>query len=219
MRRRTIHFVAFALPALLVLNGVGFAAGSPKKPWQWTAEERAAVLRDSTARTERVRAYEQKGRAARVRVGGSAVAADVIDGNEHPELYFPTQLFEHMVRVAFAMPPGAYRHVVLQRSTDLFSNKADWDRFVEIASPYAQVLNDEKTKADALDKHAVSAIQGRKCAAEAAALRQERRAFGKERFDRMLYEAVAPTMVTTFSVDTDFATSIGKTLEREERCR
>jgi len=108
MRRRTIHFVAFALPALLVLNGVGFAAGSPKKPWQWTAEERAAVLRDSTARTERVRAYEQKGRAARVRVGGSAVAADVIDGNEHPELYFPTQLFEHMVRVAFAMPPGAY---------------------------------------------------------------------------------------------------------------
>jgi len=81
------------------------------------------------------------------------------------------------------------------------------------------VLNDEKTKADALDKHAVTAIQGRKCAAEAAALREERRAFGKERFDRMLYEAVAPTMVTTFSVDTDFATSIGKTLEREERCR
>lgn len=195
------------------------AAAPPKPPWQWTAQERAAALRDPSARSERIRAFEQKGRAARVQGGRVGNVADVIDGTAHPELYFPTQLFEHMVRVAFGMPPGAYRHVLLQNSTDLFSDKADWDRFVKIAAPYAAVLNEEKTKADALDRAGVTAIQSRKCAAEAQALREARRVFGKERFDRMLYEAVTPGMVTTFTPDTDFDTSIGKTLEREERCR
>jgi len=211
-------------PAKSIVALTGFtlllaAAPVPKQPWQWTAQERAATLHDTSARSERIRAYEQKGRAARVQVGGFGSVADVIDGTTHPELYFPTQLFEHMVRVAFGMPPGAYRHVLLQHSTDLFSDKADWDRFVTIAAPYAAVLNEERTKADALDKRGVTAIQDRKCAAEAHALREARRAFGSERFDRLLYEAVAPGMVTTFSADTDFATSIGKSLEREERCR
>ena len=35
----------------------------------------------------------------------------------------------------------------------------------------------------------------------------------------MLYETVPLSMKTTFSADTDFATSTAKALEREERCQ
>ena len=145
--------------------------------------------------------------------------ADVIDGGRHPELFFETELFEYLVQSAFVTLPEIYPQVIRQRSTDLFRNPADWKRFAAIVANYSSVLREEHRAANALDRSAISAIQSRKCSAEGLALREARRTFGRTRFDRMLYETVPVSMSRSYSIDTDFETSINSALGREERCQ
>jgi len=196
--------------AIAVALSIAFcvtAVAQTKPAWEWTSQERAQARRDPARRLERLRA------------AGERRAADVIDGSRNPELYFVTELFEYLVRSAFVTLPDAFPHVVRQRTSDLFTRDADWKRFAAIVADYARVLRDEHDAANALDRSAVSAAQSRKCAAEARALREARRAFGKTRFDRMLYETVPVGMRTSFSADTNFETSIGSALARDERCQ
>jgi hypothetical protein len=193
------------------------AAAPPKPPWTWSPQERAAARRDPQQRLARLQADERAHGGRRSALSRPATA-DVIDGNTSPELFFETELFEYLVRSSFVTLPGIYPKVVRSR-TGLFRTPEDWDRFAAIAAPYAQVLKDEQTAANAADRAAVTAIQARKCAAEARALRAARRAFGASSFDRMLYEAVPPGMLRTYSIDTDFETSTNSALGREERCQ
>jgi hypothetical protein len=221
--------------ACAVLSAVTFVSGSgvannvspdpnAKQPWEWTSAERAQARRDPEKRIERVHAYQSNSRPSRT--SSSALSypnfppvGDVIDGSRNPELYFVTELFEILVRSSFVTLPAAYPKVVRQRTSDLFKDGADWDRFVAIVAEYADVLKGEKTAAAALSKTGVTEIQARKCAAAARALQESRRTFGPIRFDRMLYETVPRSMRTTFSIDTDFEKSIGDALEREGRCQ
>jgi hypothetical protein len=185
-------------------------AAAEKKPWEWTAAERVAALRDPVKRQQRVRENAESLRRSGVSPRRVPNVADFLDGSRHPELYFPTQLFEHLVDMAFlGMPAGAYRTLSMQRS-ELFKNPKDWDRFVAITANYVRVLKQER---------GASPLQPAKCVAEARAFREARRTFGKARFDRMLYEVVAPTMTTSFSIDTDFKASIAGALAQEERCQ
>ncbi len=208
------------LSAFVIVAGLATAysaAAASKEPWQWTAQERAQARSDPAKRLERLRG--DRAERSRVRAMASSPApADVIDGARNPELFFPTELFEYLVRSAFVTLPRAYPTVVRQRTSDLFKNPAEWERFAAIVADYAQVLREEKGAADALDASHVSAMQSTKCAAEANALREARRVFGKERFDRMLYETVPVSITRSFSMDTDFAKSIATALQREERC-
>lgn len=150
---------------------------------------------------------------------GRPAPADVIDGSRNPELFFPTELFEYLVRSSFVTLPQAYPHVVRQRTSDLFKVPAEWDRFAAIVTGYAKVLREERSAANAVDASAVAAMQSRKCVVEAHAFREARRAFGKTRFDRMLFETVPVSMTTSFSADTNFSTVTAKALEREEHCQ
>lgn len=207
------------------LNGVAVAktndaaSSQTKQPWQWTAQERAAARRDPARRADRVGAYEREGRPSRAMTSSFASVADVIDGSRNPELYFPTELFEYLVRSAFITLPRVYPHVIQQRSSDLFRSQDEWDRFAGITAKYAEILKEETSAAQRQDAAAVAALGAEKCAAEAQALRAARHAFGRERFDRMLYEAVPQSMITTFSMDTDFDKAIGSAVQREERCQ
>jgi len=181
--------------------------------------ERAEARRDPAKRLERLREDEAERRTWPASAKRLPPPADVINGAKHPELFFVTELFEYLVRSAFVTLPEAYPHVVRQRTSDLFRDDADWKRFAAIAADYAAVLRTEHDAANALDKKTVAAVQSRKCAAEARALRQARRTFGKTRFDRMLYETVPVSMTSSFSAGTDFEVSIGSALARDERCQ
>jgi hypothetical protein len=164
---------------------------------------------------ERVRAYESE-----MRVAGRSnirTPADVIDGNKNPELFFCTELFEDLVRSAFVSFPSVFPQVVWQRSSDLFKEGAEWDRFASIVSDYAEALRQERAAAQALDQAAVTQIQAQKWEEEAKALQEARRTFGKSRFDRMLYETIPPGLGKVIGSDTDFETSFGQILKREER--
>jgi hypothetical protein len=213
------HVVA-VLSIVTCLSIAGTAdAAETKQPWEWTSQERAQARRDPVKRLERLQAEDVERRASRISAKSVPAVADVINGAKHPELYFPAELFEYLVRYSFATLPAIYPQVTRQRSSDLFRNIADWNRFSVIVADYAKILKEEQNAANALDKGAVSAMQSRKCAAEARAFREARSTFGKARFDRMLYETVPVSMKTSFSIDTDFETSIGSALEREKRCQ
>lgn len=213
--------LAFGILSVLVCLTVATstAAAAAKQPWEWTPEERAQARRDPAKRIERLQAEDGKRRMAHVSSASLPRVADVIDGRIHPELFFATELFEYLVRSAFVTLPGVYPQVVRHGPSDLLYKTADWDRFSAIVANYAEVLREEHSAANALDKEAVSAIQRRKHMAEARALRYARGAFGVAGFDRMLYENVAVGMTTSFSMDTDFETSIGTALAREERAQ
>jgi hypothetical protein len=192
------------------------AAAPPKAPWEWTPAERAAARRDPARRLDRVRAYQAELRATSAR--GTPVA-DVLDGRTNPELYFTGELFEVLVRSSFLTLPRAFPNVVRQRSSDLFRDPAEWSRFAAIAAEYTAVLDQERAAANAVNRGRVTELQSLKCTAAARALREARRTFGRARFDRMLYEAVAPDLRMIFSLDTDFDTSVTRAREREERCQ
>lgn len=212
--------VAAAVSIVISTSLLGATApANVKQPWEWTAQERADARHDPAKRLERLRGDDAERRMMRVPNNSGPRVADVIDGAKHPELYFPTELFEYLVRYSFVTLPEVYPHIVHDRTTDLFRNPVDWKRFVSIVSDYVKFLKQEQAAASALDKPAVTALQSSKCAAEARALREARRTFGRTRFDRMLYETVPGGMKTSFSMDTDFETSIRSALQREERCQ
>lgn len=185
-------------------------ASTPKKPWEWSSQERAAARRDPSKRLERLRSYESNR-------DNVPPHADVLDASRNPELFFSTELFESLVRSGFVMFPDTYRYVVAERSSDLFRDHADWEQFGVIVREYADVLKQEKSSADALDTGGVSRANAAKCAASARALRAARKEFGRERFDRMLYETAR--FKRTFSLDTDLEGVIRRALEREEQCQ
>ncbi|HEX3071004.1 MAG TPA: hypothetical protein VHX14_20715 [Thermoanaerobaculia bacterium] len=216
MRRRFAGLIALIVCVCLVNPS---AIASTKQPWEWTPQERAEARRDPAKRLERLHDGGSERRALGVSAKSVAPVADVIDGSRHPELFFETELFEYLVQSAFVTLPEIYPQVIRQRSSDLFRNPADWKRFASIVANYSLVLKEEHGAANALDRSAISAIQSRKCVAEARALREARRAFGKTRFDRMLYETVPVSMSRSYSIDTDFETSINSALGREERCQ
>jgi hypothetical protein len=219
-RKRQMRRLAGVISLMVCLSLTGSsAAASPKQPWEWTPQERAEARRDPARRLERLREGKSGQRAFGVSSSSMVHAADVIDGSRHPELFFATELFEYLVRSAFVTLPEVYPQVIRQRSTDLFRSQADWERFAAIVANYSLVLTEENGAANALDKSVLSAIQSRKCIAEGRALREARRTFGKARFNRMLYETVPVSMSRSYSVDTDFETSINSALSREERCQ
>ena len=224
VRIRMTLGMLFCLSALIVQGqfqrDVDPTPRPQRKPaWEWTPAERAQSRRDAGERRERVAAFRGKQSVVSQAIDGVPRPADVIDGKRNPELFFVSELFEYLVRSSFVTLPTVYPQVVQQRSSDLFRNPAEWNQFTAIASDYAGVVRQELDAAKALDADRVRALQTDKCVAAARALREARRTFGRQRFDRMLYETVPVSLVTSFSADTDFDLSIGRALEREERCQ
>ena len=203
---------------VVVVASLPFAAAAtpphtPRQPWEWTTAERIAARRDPEKRRERVQAAADERRKRGAQDG--PMTADVLDGNRNPELFFPTELFEHLVR-SWAVMPEVWPKIMSQRATDLFRNPDEWERFAASAADYAALLRDEHGAARAQDQSRVAEIHMHKCAVSARALREARRAFGRERFDRMLYEAVAPGLLSARDVNADGS---DWSIDREERCQ
>lgn len=142
---------------------------------------------------------------------------DVIDGAQNPELFFVTELFEMLVQSAFVLSPRMYPGLLRARGSDLFRDDAEWSEFVAITAEYAQVLQQEVSAANAFDSTRVTAVQEAKCAPASRAIRQARAAFGRERFDRMLYETVRVRI--SYGLDTDMKSVVSRLVAREERCQ
>jgi hypothetical protein len=207
----------FLIAGLLCATGA-FAESTPpgkaKAAWAMTQAERLEARMNPTARAERVRQSEQRaGRSIGV------PPADVLDGQMHPELFFPMELFESLVRVGFGPASATYPKMLQQRSSDLFRSPGEWERFEEITAEYRSLLQAQSAALSRFDQLAVDDLQTTKCRAGASALAASREAFGAERFDRVLYDIVAPALGTSYSVDTDFEKVARALIRKEEGCR
>lgn len=194
---------------LLLLASQGLADAAKvhfRKPaWQWTLDERLAARFDPAAQAARKAAHRDV--IAHLRLGSPA---DVVDGHETPELYLPTELFSHLLRVAFpaAGAEGALaRRAIEERAAPLGFTPDLWPRLEAAVSPHL----DLRLGSSKLFGHG-PALGGKGlfgqptgelalCRHQAEALAAAKAEFGEPAFLRFLYEAVAPTARLTYSVN------------------
>lgn len=157
-----------------------------KKPWELSLDERVQARFGAEARSRRI----------------AARGGDIIEGRRDPSLFFPTELFDSFVTSVYVAPSGdRMRQYITAHSTDLFQQASDWaaldplvGRYVEEIKRERELLRStgigrdgERTRTPELME-----VQRKKRSLEAASLREARKHFGAQRFDRFLYTIIAP---------------------------
>jgi hypothetical protein len=186
-------------PVVAAVLTLSAAVASAKEPWKWTTEERLQLRFDANARKSRLAEHARsETRSAGPATGGDI---DVIDGRAHPELFLPSELFEALVFLR-VWKPQWLQDDVNSNSDDVLRSAAERERFAAITEAYGKTLLQERAlltekagagsvRAAAIDAE-LETLRKTKRTTEAAALREVRRTFGRERFDRFLYTVVAP---------------------------
>lgn len=189
-------------------------------PWLWSDADRALARLDSDAAAERLKASrvdaEQRDTLLNSSIASKNSRAttddrwvDVIDGRRHPELFFPTQLFEQVVVLGFVVE-DPWRDVWAEGVKAAGLPSDFWPRLHEISAEYIEDLQRHRTAAlmsrptarrgsarvvDAVDtsRHVevASSLRPLLCRERFEALTKARAAFGPA-LDRFMYERVAP---------------------------
>jgi len=189
------------------------------QPWKWTLEQRLAVRFDPHYRAERIAEADVQNRMMEARIRNHApttatprrAPGDVINGRDHPELLLPTELFEYFVRNLTWS--DEFRRAYQQQATEIRSD-VDWKALLERVEPFAANLREERKLLDDLD-HAtrpdrdvvnrrIVQLRSERCSVKKAALRSVRALLGKERFNRFLYETIAPSESITYDTTHSF---------------
>jgi len=189
--RKIPSWLAFMLMSVCVVaNGQDRDRG-PKRPWEWTDEERVAERFNPNAIAARNAAY-RAAEAARGRATTSSVVERsdgkleyVIEGRRNPELFLPFELFDMLVAGADPSVAAAEKaHAALDpgiRKLGLDPN-IFWSQLSGAAGQYVHAhLSGEKSGASPCDR------RNAMIAAESAV--------GHDVLYRVLYLVVAPTTV------------------------
>lgn len=218
-----MRFRIFA--GLVAVTAASLFAQTAKEPWKWTTEQRLHARFDPEARKARL--AEAAARAAQ-RTGMAAHVddIDVIDGDVHPELFLPSELFESFVFLRVLKPQWVSDELD-EKSDDLLRSEAERTRFAALTSAYGALLLRERallTEKSKAGSRRAAEIDGElltlrkdKRTAGAAALRDARKAFGLERFDRFLYTVVAPGRKKFVLRGSDDTVTAKALREREEQ--
>lgn len=202
-----------------------------KPAWEWTVEERIAARTNPELARERARDGARRNPASTAAVEGKrrAPVVDNFNGKTHPELFLPHQVFDQLVKLAFTGDARASEIVqsgFASRVREHGLPNDFWERLRVISAVY---VADENALTDALARvrresgarrqraeQTLAITRDQVCRSRADALAEARRVFGRERFDRFLYEAVAPGMFSTAFKTLPKAELLRKT---EEGCR
>ena len=192
---------------LLLAQGAASAATVHlhKPAWQWTLDERLAARFDPAAQAAREAAHRDV--IAHLHLGGPA---DVLVGKEAPELYLPTELFNHLLRVGFldlGLTGPEPRRAIEARAAPLGFTSNLWPRLEAAVSPYLE-LRSRRPKLfgtgvplGGKGLFAEQASQLAACRSQAEALASAKAEFGEQPFLRLLYEAVAPSARLSYTVN------------------
>lgn len=180
-------------------------AQSPGEPWALTVEERIALRTNPDLARERVRGGRRIQASSSASV--STPLADAFDGRSHPELFLPHQVFDELIKLAYT---GDVRTSQLVRdglTPDVRQHglPADfWERLratssVYVADVHAQrdlnaSIRQQQGTARKRAQQALALKQRDACRSRATAFAAARAQFGRERFDRFLYEVIAVKM-------------------------
>jgi hypothetical protein len=205
IRRRSLVVPLFFASSLSLIAQVGDQSGSRKQSWEWTLEERVALRTSAAAAAERLRGH-------RDRVGANATAdsgrvVDRFTGRTHPELFLPVEVFDQLVEMGFNTDPRSQELMRRALRSELVRHgmPADfWERLRVVATIYIADVQALRATGAAL-RGQTGAVRERTeqtlalkhtdvCRSRAAALAAARADFGRERFDRFLYEVIAVSM-------------------------
>ena len=199
----SLLFVAIAAS----LTGPSIAQ-APKPAWRWTLDERLAARHDPAAAHERLRAREQVSSMAKRGATANLTLPDQVDfisGKEHPELLLPWELFDNMMRMAYADDPEVRSIFREAKSSSLTASGLPPDFWIRLEAISVAYLSDSTQLRD-LHKRRVgnaavhrriavqsAGLENLKCRDRADAIAAARHEFG-EKFDQFLYTGVAPSM-------------------------
>ena len=184
-----------------------------RQSWQWTTEERLSVRFDPEGMRSRRVADEAMRRNHDKSADGAPTPSTVegenrcvVHGNMNPELLMPSELFGELVSLLFSEKPDTrlgFRALLEDRAQKAGIAAFDWSALETLLAPYE--LNRRWIEPPASRRQEASAERTRaqpsfedfsrqQCSQRAAALEAARREYGRDRFDRFLYEVVAPMM-------------------------
>lgn len=182
----------------LFLAAAARGQDSPRPPWKWTDEERLAKRYDPSSMRSRESAFFAD------TPGATPAGRDVVQGAKDPELFLPWELYQSLLMRAFSPLPEAsqvFRDVYQERFGGAWFGGDFWQRLEQTARPYLDSIKTQR----ALAKEYQEAHPGRRaeidrqadefgkedCRLRVQSLETVRATFGREAFDRFLYEAVA----------------------------
>lgn len=193
---------------LAVIATLPLIAQSPKEPWTLTLEERIALRTNPELARERVR--RDSGRRVQTFSTPSSERSptvDAFDGKTHPELFLPHQVFDELVNLAFLGTPQMGQGVRKGRMPEVKRHGLPpdfWERLQSVSAIFiadswaerdiGQGLHKLSGRARKRVEEALTLRQTDVCRSRADALAAARNEFGRERFDRFLYEVVAVHM-------------------------
>lgn len=189
---------------LVVVAVLPLFAQSPKKPWALTVEERIALRTNPSLAQERVRARKVQESSKRSISSEAQAKADYFDGQTHPELFLPTEVFRSLINLSFLGPARSgqsLRNGLMPEVKRLALPSDFWERLRSVSTIYIADSFGERDMGESLHKpnangrratqEALALKQRDACRSRAKALADARLEFGQERFDRFLYEVIA----------------------------
>jgi hypothetical protein len=167
------------------------------QPWKLDLNARLARRFDPARHAARVSALS-----ATVKAGESI---EVIDGATSPELLLPWELHRFMIGTAFssdARVAAVWRNLFAQTAPALSLNEQFWTSLESASADYIRdqrqiaVLSEKMRTATSIEaerfRHELMTLEARQCHKRMLALQAAQKAFEGDRFDRVLYLAVAP---------------------------
>jgi len=185
----------------------GFARPQPAKPaWQFSDDERIALRTDAALARQRVAERRQRHTTTGIHaasVGGQQLA-DSLDG-AHRELFLPFEVFRNFVDLAFdPRSRDTFRHFSAAEVRNAGLPPDFWERLDPIIAFHVADVRAERDLLTSRSKlsgparaRVVAALELKRadvCRSRADALAAARKTFGREHFDRFLYEYVAINM-------------------------
>lgn len=204
------------LTLLVVFAAVSTTASEVPPVWQWETKDRLAARFDPAKIRERARAKAADGENG---IGDGAYSPEggtnyIIDGSRNPELFLPFELFDwlmtgFMTDLPLRAKQRAYYGPWIRAAG--MDDTTLWDGLQSVSGEYLLLryggVQPSQGSSDAMNE-AVDAL----CRARHDALEAARTLYGRERFDRMLFTAIAPTV--RFASATSHAEQNRQKLER-----
>lgn len=166
-----------------------------KRPWEWTTEDRLAARVDPVKIAERQNADEARYHSAGAQAqstGRETTQKYSIDGSRNPELLLPHELFQSLLtgfvpdderrrRKRESLRPGIV--------ASGFNEELFWAQLRSAVGEYIDnyAYPAQETVVSLTDRRGYGL-----CRVAYTALNNARQVFGPDRFDRFLYEVVAP---------------------------
>jgi hypothetical protein len=200
-----------AIGLLTLFTATASAETAARRPWEWTDAERIAERTSPDRVRERVAEAAANILATQGAKPGTYLMGDSLDGNKHPELFLPIELFEFLVSGTMTIPEDmrVRRRASFEKRSRQKLPANFWHRLESMVATYATTV----VRARELNARSAAAsgdeqaqlreesrrIQAGQCRELHDGLERARAEFGRAFFDRFLYETVPYGAGITFA--------------------